>query len=99
MDEVLQANVFFFISSVAAILFTLFLCIALYHVIKLLRSLRNIVERVEHGSEVLAEDIDHIRSFVLEGSLVSQVISFFLGRKAKQGGARSKKRKVSISEE
>lgn len=98
MDELLQANVFFFISSVAAILFTLFLCVALYHIIKILRSLRKILERVEHGSEVMAEDIEQIRSFVLEGSLISQIIGFFFKRTSNAARKR-KKKKVSVSEE
>lgn len=78
VTEVLHANIFFVITSIAVVLFTLLLCIALYHVIKIIRSIRRIVERVEEGSEVIAEDMEQLRSFVLEGSLVSQVISFFM---------------------
>jgi len=47
MSEVLQANIFFFITSVAVILFTLLLCIALYHVVKILKSIRRVMEKVE----------------------------------------------------
>ncbi|MEM9337049.1 MAG: hypothetical protein AAGA35_04305 [Patescibacteria group bacterium] len=79
MNEVLHANIFFLITSVATVLFTILLCVALYHVIKILKSIRRIVERVDEGSEVIAEDIEHIRSFVLEGSLMSQIIRFFMG--------------------
>ena len=91
MTEVLHANIFFVIASIATVLFTVLLCIALYHVIKIIKSIRRIVERVEEGSEVLAEDIEHIRSFVLEGSLISQIVRFFMGgisgRSRKQRGS------------
>ncbi len=79
MSEILQANIFFFITGIAVILFTLLVCIAVYQVIKILKSVRRIVERVEQGSEMLAEDVENLRSYVMEGSLVSQLIGFFMG--------------------
>lgn len=92
MSEVLQANIFFMITSVAVVLFTLLGCVALYHVIKIIRSLRRIVERVEAGSEVIADDISDLRSFVLEGSLLSQLIGFFVNQRGgRSHKARSKK--------
>lgn len=90
MSEVLHANIFFFIASVATILFTVLLCIALYHVIKILKSLRIIMKRVEEGSEVIAEDLESIRAFVLEGGLISRIIGMAMGVKAR--GSRRKKK-------
>lgn len=81
MDEVLHANIFFFIASVATVLFTILLCIALYQLIKILRSLRRVMTRIEEGSEVIAEDFESIRTFVLQGGLVSRVIGMILGVK------------------
>lgn len=97
MSEVLHANIFFFISSVATVLFTVLLCVALYHIIKILKSIRTIVERVEEGSEVIAEDIEHIRSFVLEGSLMSQIIRFFMG--GVSGAKKTRKRSKRSSKD
>lgn len=62
MTEVLHANIFFIIASVATVCFTLLLCVLLYHVIKIVRSIRRIVERVESGSEALAGDIEELRA-------------------------------------
>ena len=95
MDEVLHANIFFFITSVAVTMFTLLVCVALYYVIKILASIRRIVDRIDEGSEMIAEDVEQLRSYVLEGSLLSQLISFFVGRKAaprrrSRKGARSR---------
>ena len=84
MSEILQANIFFIITSIAVLVLTLFVCLILYHVVKILRSIRKIVDRVEEGSEVIAEDVSQLRAYVVEGSLVSQIMSFFLGTKARK---------------
>ena len=61
MNEILQANIFFVIASVATVCFTILLCVLLYHVIKIVRAIRRIVERVESGSEALASDVEELR--------------------------------------
>ena len=79
MTEVLQANVFFVITSIAVVVFTLLMCVLLYHLIKIVRAIRKIVERVEAGSEVLAEDIDNIRASLNPARLVQFVMSMIPG--------------------
>lgn len=81
MTEVLQANLFFFITAVAVIVFTIFLCVAMYFVIKILRSVGNITERIDEGSETIAEDIKQLRTYLAEGSLISQIIGMFIKSK------------------
>ncbi len=81
MSEVLHANIFFFITSVAVVLFTLLVCVALYHVVKILEAIRRIVERLDAGSEMIKEDVEQFRSYVREGSLVAQVVGLFMGRR------------------
>lgn len=88
MSEVLHANIFFVITSVAVVLFTLLLCVLLYHLIKIVRSVRRIVERIEEGSEVIAEDMSELRRFFAEGSLISHILGMFMGK-----NSRTKKRK------
>lgn len=87
MSEVLHANIFFIIASIGTVVFILLVSVALYQVVKILRSVRSIVERVESGSETIAEDVSQLRSYVVSGSLFSQLIGLFMG-KAKR--ARSK---------
>lgn len=82
MTEVLHANIFFLIASIGVVMFTILVCIALYHVVRILRSIRTIIQRVEDGSETLAEDVSQLRSYVVSGSLFSQIIGFFMGNKA-----------------
>jgi hypothetical protein len=75
MNEVLHANIFFIIASIATVMFVIMVCIAMYHVIKILRSVRTIVERIAEGSDVLAEDVSAMRDFVKSGGLVSYIIN------------------------
>lgn len=80
MGEVLQANIFFFITSIAVVVCTALVVVVLYHLIKIVASIRRIVDRIDAGSEMIAEDVDQLRSYVLEGSLFSQLIGFFMGQ-------------------
>ena len=91
MSEMLQTNIFFMITSIAVVVFTLLLCIAVYHVIKILKSIRRIIQRVDEGSEVIAEDVSQLRAYVTEGSLVSQVMGFVFGATAKKASRTKKK--------
>jgi len=88
MTEVLHANIFFVIASIATVLFTIVVAVILYQVLKIVTSIRRMVERIEAGSETIAEDVEQFRTFVLKGSLVSQLISFFMG--ARGGRKRSR---------
>lgn len=102
MTEILHANIFFFITSIAVVLFTLLLCFAVYQVIKILKAIRRIVERIDEGSEMIAEDVDTFRSYVMEGSLVSQLVSFFMGGRAAarpRKTRRSTGRKIAVEDE
>lgn len=87
MTEVLQANVFFFITAMAVVVFTIFVCVAMYFVIKILRSVSNITDRIDEGSENIAEDIKQLRTYIAKGSLISQIIGMFI----KSKGARRRK--------
>ncbi len=75
MNEVLHANIFFFIASVATVVFCLFVCFILYHVYKIARSVRRMVERIEAGSELIAEDVAFVRNFMKGG--LARIIGIF----------------------
>lgn len=88
MDEVLHANIFFLIASLATVCFCILVAIALYQLIKILRAIRRIVDRIEAGSEVIAEDVAHVRAFIRSGGVLGQLLQFVSGVK----GSRSKRR-------
>jgi len=79
MDEVLHANIFFFIASMATVIFCILTAIILYQVIKITKAIRSILERIEAGSEAIAQDVAHVRSLVSNGGMMSRAISFIMG--------------------
>ncbi len=91
MNEILHANIFFIIASIATVCFCILVCYMLFQVIKIMQLVRSILERVEAGSEVLASDLAHIRMFFSEDGLLTRVMGMFGGGKAK-GGRRKKAR-------
>jgi membrane protein DedA with SNARE-associated domain len=78
MNEVLHANIFFIIASVATVVFCILVSVILYQVIKIMKIVRRVLERVEAGSEMLAEDLSKVRSFFAEGGPVARFIGFFV---------------------
>ena len=89
MNEILQANVFFVIASVATVLFTIIVCLILWQVLKLVKSLRRIMERIEEGSAQVAEDVAHVRSLLYNGGMIARVMGFMAGKKTKTKRSRS----------
>ena len=87
MSEVLHANIFFVIASIGTVVFIFLVSVALYQIIKILRSVRSIVERVDEGSETIAEDVAQLRSYVVSGSLFSQIVQFVMGSKVTRSRA------------
>lgn len=79
LNEVLHANIFFIIASVGVVLFIIITSLILYHVLKVVQAIRRIVNRVERGSEVLAEDIEDIRHNLNPARLISYIMSFIPG--------------------
>ena len=75
MSEVLQANVFFVITSIAVVVVTVLVCFVLWYLIKILRNVREITDRLRRGSEQLAEDANAVRVFVHEG-IVGTLLQF-----------------------
>lgn len=96
MTEILQANIFFFIASLATIVFSILACVAMYLVIKILVSIRAILARIEEGSEQIAEDIQSARAFVAGGGLVSHLISLFVRTQSTSAKARAKRSKKEL---
>lgn len=77
MSEVLHANIFFLIASVATVVFCILISVALYQVIKILQAIRVIITRIEAGSEAIAEDITYVRSFVKSGGMLTRAFGLF----------------------
>lgn len=81
MNEVLHANVFFFVTGIAVIIISAILCILLYHVIRALKSIRRILGSIEKGTEAISEDMQNIRGYFMRGGLIGGVLSILRGVK------------------
>lgn len=79
MNEVLHANIFFIIASIATVVFFIITSMILYHVLKVVKKIRLIVDRIESGSEMIAEDISNLRDAVVDGGFFARIIQFIMG--------------------
>lgn len=92
MNEVLHANIFFVIASVATVIFFTLVCFVVYQVYKIMKLIRSVMEKVESTSEILAGDIAHIREMLANGGLFGRLINFILGAVSTQSRRKNKSR-------
>lgn len=90
MNEVLHANIFFIIASIATVVFCVLVSFILFHVLKIVKSIRAIIERVEAGSERIAQDAAHVRELIANGGIVSRIVQFFIGARQRPKKRRTK---------
>ncbi|HEU4677188.1 MAG TPA: hypothetical protein VFS75_00530 [Candidatus Paceibacterota bacterium] len=93
MNDVLYTNLFFSITALAVVVFTVFLCIAAYHVIKALRVLRRILDRIDAGADVIAGDVRSVRAFFAEGGFLRRLVSLLTGREGRSREHRTRERR------
>lgn len=78
MSEILHANIFFFITSGAVILVTVFLAWGLYYVVRILKNVQDITERVDQETIELGADIKALRATIKqEGFKLVTLYTFF----------------------
>jgi len=80
MEEILKADIFFFISSIFVVIISVVLLIALYYLIKILRDVKEISKNVNNESRLIIEDIDNVRRGIKNkgrqvGSFISKIVS------------------------
>ena len=91
MEEVLHANIFFIIASIGTVLLFVLMAIVLFYVIKILKKILRLIERVEAGSEQIAADLSYFRTQVTEGGFFSRILSWILASSLHFGGKKSRK--------
>lgn len=79
MNTLLQADIFFFITSIAVVVVAIALCIGLWHCIHILRDARHITGKMRQAADALYGDFEHLRSEVKdEGRRAKFLVDFFL---------------------
>jgi len=77
MNEILNANIFFFVTTIAVVIFVILGIIALYYLILILKNAKDVSQRIEKGSEMIGEDIIELRKNVkTEGFRLVYFITF-----------------------
>ena len=56
MDTLMKANIFFFVSTIAVIVFTLVLVLLMIHVMRFFSSLRLMMKKIELAAGEMSED-------------------------------------------
>lgn len=103
VDQVLQTNIFFYITSVAVVIVTVLLAVALYYIIGILEDIRDVTDRVRRGSEVFAEDLNGLRDNIKEegarvrhfAQLIGKYAGWYPDEKTKAKRTRKKKSEES----
>ena len=74
MNEIIHADIFFFITSVSVILLTGALLAILWHVWKLSKTLRRLAETIEAEANEYIEASEHMREKIFDHPLVAWLV-------------------------
>lgn len=81
MNNILQADIFFFISSIATVIVTIILSIVGYYVIQIVRDAKYITTKLRNATDDLEEKFNEVREQISEeGRKAKYIVDFFLGR-------------------
>lgn len=61
MNTLIQADVFFFITTISVIIFTILSSIAMYYLIGGLRSFKRISKNLEHKIDTVGDEVDELK--------------------------------------
>ena len=78
MNNLTQADIFFFIASVGLILVVLFVSAVLIYVVSILNDIKKVFRIVRKGTNYLTEDIDDLKSKAKENGVRPLLLFGFL---------------------
>ena len=73
MTTLIQANIFFFITSIAVVIFLILGIIAFYYIIGILRNIKKASDAIEHKIESVSEHADDLYHSIKESFLFSML--------------------------
>lgn len=84
MNEVLQTNIFFVITSIAVVILAILCAVALVYIVKILRNMSRISDTIEREAEEIVQDVHALRGQVKEkGASVWSALGFIINRFAR----------------
>lgn len=85
MDEIVHADIFFFITSIAVVIIGAGMAVLLALAILIMRDIRAVVQKVRRASDELEQDFEDLRTNVKnEGVRVRTIFDLALGFVARQ---------------
>ena len=91
MDTLMNANIFFFVTTIAVVVVTLLLAVALIYLVMALNRIKNIAEQVRDETILFREDIHGLRESVQrEGFKMKSLFDFGYNFFKKRIGKKSK---------
>lgn len=85
MEPILKSEIFFFISSVAVILFTVVFLIFGFYLIKIMRNFSNISDKLKKGVDNASASLEEVGENIKE----SKIFSFIFGNQKKNKKSRN----------
>jgi uncharacterized protein YoxC len=75
MDELLQTNVFFLITSVAVVVLTIGFSVLLYYLIPLVRDARDVMAKIVLAAQEIEEDFEQLKEAAEEEGAKTKAIA------------------------
>ncbi|MCI0542457.1 hypothetical protein L0Y69_01725 [bacterium] len=67
MDSLARSDLFFFITTIAVVLVTALVVAALIYVVRILRDIKSLSQKLEEGGDAIASDISSVHSSIKAG--------------------------------
>lgn len=79
MESIIKADIFFFITGIAIVIFIIGMIIAMFYIIRILNDMKRISKTILKESDKFANDIDSLRETIKsEGAKAKTIANFFL---------------------
>ncbi|MCH8986831.1 hypothetical protein IIA94_01540 [Patescibacteria group bacterium] len=78
MDDILKADIFFFITTIATIILSVFLGIVFFYTIRILHDIKHISSVAKKESTIISEELSELRENIKKrGTKLKYFLSFF----------------------
>ncbi len=81
MTTLMQADIFFFITSIAIVISTILLCVVVWYVVRILRDVQHVTQKLRDATDGIENKFESIQSFIR---------SYIPGRRKKKASPSSK---------
>ncbi|OHA19897.1 MAG: hypothetical protein A2836_00035 [Candidatus Taylorbacteria bacterium RIFCSPHIGHO2_01_FULL_45_63] len=97
MNTLIHADIFFFVATIAVVIFAIGMLFFFYYVLRIMASINRIAQLLRVGADKVASDIGALRDAIKEEGAKLKDLTLFLGRWLIEK-EKPKKRKVKSDE-